>query len=161
MVIKPKEEVMIFYFGTDQEEVEKSVKESQYIHNYNDENTFVYPELDMIDPKERILFAINLIDKKDALVGTYSEYIALTILKAIREGLLTPDNTRFIVIRKKPRGGFYTKEMEVNKKGNFDNRWPGGFFDDRRDLIFHRGSSIDGIKKEIIENTDYDKTIIK
>ena len=82
---------------------------------------------------------------KTFLVETHSEHIMLRLLRRVREttngklpaGLtkMTPDDLSVIHVEKTAKG-IHFKPLRVSDDGDFVDRWPEGFFDERAEEIF-------------------------
>ena len=82
---------------------------------------------------------------KTLLIETHSEHIILRILRRIRETTenelppgvtgLKPDDLSVIYVDKTEEG-VQLRNLRVDEEGEFINRWPKGFFDERTDELF-------------------------
>ena len=83
--------------------------------------------------------------KKTLLIETHSEHIILRILRRIRETTenelppgaigLKPDDLSVIYVNKTEEG-VQLRNLRVDEEGEFIDRWPKGFFDERTDELF-------------------------
>lgn len=83
--------------------------------------------------------------RKSLLIETHSEHIILRILRRIRETTenelppgetgLKPDDLAIIYVDK-TEGGVQLRNLRVDGEGEFIDRWPKGFFDERTDELF-------------------------
>lgn len=83
--------------------------------------------------------------KKSLLIETHSEHIILRILRRIRETTenelppgvtgLKPDDLSVIYVDKTDEG-VQLRNLRVDEEGEFIDRWPKGFFDERTDELF-------------------------
>lgn len=82
---------------------------------------------------------------KTLLIETHSEHIILRILRRIRETTenelppgatgLRPDDLSVIYVDKTEKG-VQLRNLRVDEEGEFIDRWPKGFFDERTDELF-------------------------
>ncbi|UCE14784.1 MAG: DUF3696 domain-containing protein, partial [Candidatus Heimdallarchaeota archaeon] len=63
------------------------------------------------------------------VIETHSEHLILRFQKLIRNKLLDPNDISVLYLTKE-EGGIVCKELEINQKGNFVDRWPEGFFEE-------------------------------
>ena len=68
------------------------------------------------------------------LIETHSEHLILNLLQLIKEGKL-PHNWLNVYVTTKNNEGSHLHKMDINEKGEFTNPWPGGFFEDRENLL--------------------------
>tara|TARA_B100001057_G_scaffold457582_1_gene506016 strand:- start:9936 stop:12008 length:2073 start_codon:yes stop_codon:yes gene_type:complete len=68
------------------------------------------------------------------LIETHSEHLILNLLQLIKENKL-PHNWLNVYVTTKDEEGSHLHKMEINEKGEFTNPWPGGFFEDRENLL--------------------------
>ena len=112
---------------------------------------FEQPELHL-HPKSQLVIADLLITRANArlkyqqfIIETHSEHIALRLLRRIRETSsgdhansqlsITPD--RIAIIYAHPTAtGTSVQELRVDETGEFIDRWPAGFFDERAEELF-------------------------
>ena len=83
--------------------------------------------------------------RKSLLIETHSEHIILRILRRIREAAenelppgatgLKPADLSVIYVDKKEEG-VQLRNLRVDEEGEFIDRWPKGFFDERTDELF-------------------------
>ena len=83
--------------------------------------------------------------RKSLLIETHSEHIILRILRRIRETTenelppgvagLSPDDLSVIYVDKTEQG-VQLLNLRVDEEGEFIDRWPKGFFDERTDELF-------------------------
>ena len=82
---------------------------------------------------------------KSLLIETHSEHIILRMLRRIRETTenelppgatgLKPDDLSVIYVDKTEEG-VQLRNLRVDEEGEFIDRWPKGFFDERTDELF-------------------------
>jgi hypothetical protein len=94
-------------------------------------------------------------DRKVVLVATHSEHLLLRLLRRIREGFehelppgvpkLSPDRVSVIYVESPrpdqsrtelPDGSVRATQLRVDETGEFVDRWPHGFFEDRAKELF-------------------------
>lgn len=65
------------------------------------------------------------------LIETHSEAIILRLLKRIREGRLSHEAVRVIYVDQDSEGVSTAINLRIDEDGEFIDRWPSGFFDER------------------------------
>ena len=87
----------------------------------------------------------TVVDYRSLLVETHSEHIMLRLLRRIREtaeGVLPPGVLPFlpdqlsIVYVETSSDGVKFRSLRVDREGEFIDRWPHGFFDERAEELF-------------------------
>ena len=83
--------------------------------------------------------------EKTLLVETHSEHIMLRLLRRVRETAegdlpskrmkIEPNDLSVIYVEKSPNGIRF-KPLRVSDDGDFIDRWPKGFFDERAEELF-------------------------
>lgn len=101
--------------------------------------TVEQPELH-IHPRFQVELAdlfISTCDRHPYLIETHSEHLILRLLRRVREyhesseGLgLAPDQISITYLLPSP-DGVIVRRLDVTPDGDFEQRWPGGFFDER------------------------------
>lgn len=98
--------------------------------------SIIYPETGQ-DPSTQAFLGSLLIDyaridpQARYVIETHSELIILRILRMIREGSFSPEDIEVYVMDQwKP----YL--MRIDPEGDFIDRWPGGFFEERMKELF-------------------------
>jgi len=106
--------------------------------------TVEQPELH-IHPRFQVELAdlfISTCDRHPYLIETHSEHLILRLLRRVREhhenaegSGLAPDKISIIYLAPSSEGVVVTR-LEVTPDGDFEQRWPGGFFDERDAELF-------------------------
>ena len=106
--------------------------------------TVEQPELH-IHPRFQVELAdlfISTCDRHSYLIETHSEHIILRLLRRVRECHesgeslgLTPDQISITYLIPSPEG-VVVQRLDVTSDGDFEQRWPGGFFDERDAELF-------------------------
>lgn len=68
-------------------------------------------------------------------VETHSEHLLLRILRRIRQGTASADDIRVLYVDTDATGASVIKELRVNRRGDFVDEWPNGFFEERLDEL--------------------------
>ena len=81
-------------------------------------------------------FLANMTKEKENtyLIETHSEHLILNLLQLIKDGSLSHEWLN-VYVTTKDNEGSHLHKMEINDKGEFTNPWPGGFFEDRENLL--------------------------
>lgn len=84
-------------------------------------------------------------NKNTFILETHSEHLILRILRRVREtadgtlkeGLtkIRPEDVQVVYVEPKDKGSVIVN-LEVNEEGDFNDRWPNGFFDERAEELF-------------------------
>ena len=87
----------------------------------------------------------NMAEGRLLIVETHSEHIMLRLLRRVREMTdnelpagtagITPDDLSVIHVENEPEGVIF-RPLRVSNDGDFDDRWPQGFFDERAEELF-------------------------
>lgn len=79
----------------------------------------------------------NVSRSRRILVETHSEHLIrkLQVLIADPEVEIDSDQVAFYYVEKDSKGNSYTKKMEIDKNGQFEEPWPTGFFDKSYELV--------------------------
>ncbi|EMB0807320.1 AAA family ATPase [Pseudomonas aeruginosa] len=106
--------------------------------------TIEQPELH-IHPRFQVELAdlfISTCDRHPYLIETHSEHLILRILRRVREFHedskclgLAPDQISITYLIPSPEG-VVVKRLDITADGDFEQRWPGGFFDERDAELF-------------------------
>lgn len=101
--------------------------------------TVEQPELH-IHPRFQVELAdlfISTCDRHPYLIETHSEHLILRLLRRVREFHvdsgrlgLAPDQVSITYLTPSPEG-VIVKRLDVTPDGDFEQKWPGGFFDER------------------------------
>lgn len=101
--------------------------------------TVEQPELH-IHPRFQVELAdlfISTCDRHHYLIETHSEHLILRLLRRVRESNenserlgLAPDQISITYLSPSPEG-VIAERLDVTSDGDFEQRWPGGFFDER------------------------------
>jgi predicted ATPase len=67
------------------------------------------------------------------IVETHSEALMLRLRRRIREGTLDPNMVSVLYVAPGVSGGSVVKPIKLNHDGDFEDEWPGGFFEERFD----------------------------
>lgn len=88
---------------------------------------------------------IAAMKKKNFLIETHSEHLVLRLLRRIRESescghsenprLLTPDDVSLIYLEPSNEG-VVVNRLKITNDGDFEEKWPGGFFEERDEELF-------------------------
>ena len=80
--------------------------------------------------------SVKISRSRRVLVETHSEHLIrkLQVLIADPDVDISSDQVAFYYIEKDENGNSHVKKMEINKKGQFLEEWPSGFFDKSYDL---------------------------
>lgn len=65
------------------------------------------------------------------LVETHSEHLVLRLLRRIREGAFDPAALKLLYVDLHDDGGAFIRELEVDRRGELVDGWPGDFFEER------------------------------
>ncbi|RMM55438.1 AAA ATPase domain-containing protein [Pseudomonas syringae] len=106
--------------------------------------TVEQPELH-IHPRFQVELAdlfISTCDRHSYLIETHSEHLILRLLRRVRElhensnclGL-TPDQISVTYLMTSSEG-VIVKRLDITPDGDFEQKWPGGFFDERDEELF-------------------------
>lgn len=83
-------------------------------------------------PKE-VLAMMDRLPKYGAdIIATTSEHIVLWVLHKIRSGQWKASYISFVY----HGNGFSNLQLRIDENGEFIDRWPGGFFNERAALLF-------------------------
>ena len=66
-----------------------------------------------------------------SVVETHSEYLILRVQQHIAAGHVKPEDIVFYYVHATEKQGKQIKELRVDRKGNFIDKWPQGFFPER------------------------------
>lgn len=79
----------------------------------------------------------NVSRSRRILVETHSEHLIrkIQVLIADPEVDFDSDQVAFYYVEKDEKGNSYTKKMEIDKNGQFEEQWPKGFFDKSYELV--------------------------
>lgn len=76
------------------------------------------------------------------IVETHSEHLVLRLLRRVREGVLDPRDLAILYVDLDDDGAAFVRRLEVDRDGDLEDGWPGGFFDDRlAEVLGPRGRS--------------------
>ncbi|MDC0992038.1 DUF3696 domain-containing protein [bacterium] len=67
---------------------------------------------------------------KQIIAETHSEHLVLRILRRIREGRISPDQVSILYVDRVD-GESTVKRLHIDEEGEFIDKWPHGFFEDR------------------------------
>jgi predicted ATPase len=90
------------------------------------------------DVADLLLEAASLRDNQ-LIVETHSEHLILRLLRRLKEGRnkwLTPDKISVIYVGSDEFGRAEPTQIRVGARGDFEDEWPGGFFDERYEDLF-------------------------
>ena len=83
---------------------------------------------------------------KQFIIETHSEHLLLRILKRIRQTydealyderlLINSDDVTVLYFNSSPEGSTTVKRLRISKDGEFMDRWPRGFFEERYEDLF-------------------------
>ena len=106
--------------------------------------TVEQPELH-VHPRFQVELAdlfISTLDRHPYLIETHSEHLILRLLRRVRESqeetgplALAPDQISITYLIPSSEG-VIVKRLNVTPDGDFEQRWPGGFFDERDAELF-------------------------
>lgn len=95
------------------------------------------PRYMMPDANRLPLGAKQIIARCPHLVGltvvTMSEYVILWMMREVGCKRMKPEDLRIVFIH----GDGRPQQIRVDEIGELIDRWPGGFFDERADLLFY------------------------
>lgn len=74
--------------------------------------------------------------ERQFILETHSEHMILRFQQLIRHGRLAPDDLCVLHVGFDDGGESKVQRLRLNENGEFIDPWPGGFFDERFDLIF-------------------------
>ena len=66
---------------------------------------------------------------------THSEHLMLRLMALVREGAIPPGNISTLYVLPGERGEASVRHLRLDVEGDFIDQWPGGFFDERQDLL--------------------------
>lgn len=69
-------------------------------------------------------------DPKQVIVETHSEHLVLRVLRRIREGRIRPEQVSILYVDR-VEGESTVQRLHVDEEGEFIDKWPYGFFEDR------------------------------
>ena len=69
------------------------------------------------------------------IIETHSEHLILRLQRRIREGLLPPGYLKVLYIIR-DKGVSHCHDLRLDSAGDFVDRWPEGFFEERFDELF-------------------------
>ena len=85
-----------------------------------------------------IKLLIDLINKsknKSFVMETHSELFILQIQKLIQKGIIKPEFVSINYISRNKDGKSTINNMPINSQGGFTKPWPGGFFNERMEIL--------------------------
>ena len=72
---------------------------------------------------------------KNVILETHSELFILQIQKLIQKGILSKDDVSINYISRTSKGNSEVHYIPLNSQGGFDKPWPGGFFNERMEVL--------------------------
>ena len=90
---------------------------------------------------------VSTADRKQWIVETHSELLALRLQTAIAEGRISSSNVSIVYVDpfESPEFGSVIKEIKLDQQGEFTTRWPDGFFVEGHEELMARLRLIAGI----------------
>ena len=74
-------------------------------------------------------------ENKNFILETHSELFILQIQKLVEKGILKKDDVSINYISRSKNGSSELHHIPLNSKGGFEKPWPGGFFNERMDVL--------------------------
>tara|TARA_B100000989_G_scaffold213306_1_gene162093 strand:+ start:387 stop:2834 length:2448 start_codon:yes stop_codon:yes gene_type:complete len=78
---------------------------------------------------------LNLSKNKSIIMETHSELFVLQVQKLIQKGIIKPDFVSINYISRSKNGISKINNMPLNSQGGFTEPWPGGFFNERLEIL--------------------------
>ena len=74
-------------------------------------------------------------ENKNFILETHSELFILQIQKLVEKGILNKNDVSINYISRSKNGSSKLHHIPLNSKGGFEKPWPGGFFNERMDVL--------------------------
>ena len=74
-------------------------------------------------------------ENKNFILETHSELFILQIQKLVEKGVLKKEDVSINYISRSKNGSSKLHHIPLNSKGGFEKPWPGGFFNERMDVL--------------------------
>ena len=72
---------------------------------------------------------------KNIILETHSELFILQIQKLIQKGILKKEDVSINYILRTSKGNSEVHYIPLNSQGGFEKPWPGGFFNERMEVL--------------------------
>ena len=72
---------------------------------------------------------------KNVILETHSELFILQIQKLVQKGILKKEDVSINFISRNKKGSSEIHNIPLNSQGGLEKPWPGGFFNERMEII--------------------------
>tara|TARA_Y100000310_G_scaffold234446_1_gene237399 strand:- start:1356 stop:2747 length:1392 start_codon:yes stop_codon:yes gene_type:complete len=84
---------------------------------------------------ETIVDVMKKSEHKNFILETHSEIFILTVQKLVQKGILKPEEVSINYISRSKDGSSNVRHIPLNSQGGFEKAWPGGFFNERMEVL--------------------------
>lgn len=84
---------------------------------------------------EAIVDTMKKSEYKNFVLETHSELFIITVQKLVQKGILKPEEVSINYISRSKDGSSNVHHIPINSQGGFEKAWPGGFFNERMEIL--------------------------